>query len=98
MSFLWTRKRDNHTLNLGMPAPSTVLPIVLYARAPWPGHDLVVHELLQFSYVPGVNLAMEGSWAHGDPPECHLSLMDSDDHLLTTDEENSGPMDAVSPE
>ena len=33
-----------------------------------------VRELLQFSYVPAINLAMEGSWAHADPPDvCDLN-------------------------
>ena len=27
-----------------------------------------VRSLLNFSYIPGINLAMEGTWAHSDPP------------------------------
>ena len=35
-----------------------------------PGPDMTwsVRELLEFSYVPDINLAFEGSWERGDPP------------------------------
>ena len=26
-----------------------------------------VRNLLDFSYIPGINTAFEGTWAHGDP-------------------------------
>ena len=54
-------------------------------RMPGPDRKWSVRSLLNFSYVPPINLALEGTWAHGDPPagydlgSCSDSPEQSDD-------------------
>ena len=51
-----------------------------------PRNDLLwsVRSVLNFSYVPAINLAYEGSWAHGDQ-EGQLGLQTPDPDLASSD-------------
>ena len=51
---------------------------VLKSGGPAPDMKWSVRELLDFSYVPGINDAYEGTWASGDPPPLMDETLDLD--------------------
>ena len=51
---------------------------VLKSGGPAPDMKWSVRELLEFSYVPGINEAYEGTWASGDPLPALNETLDYD--------------------
>ena len=58
---------------------------LLEGSPPGPDGRWSVRKLIDFSYLPGVNDAFEGTWAHGDPAQ--VQDLDSDG----TDDSHNGP-------
>ena len=52
-----------------------------------------VRDLLNFSYVPRINSAFEGTWAHGDPPDGN-DLDDLNDQSPGTTSTSSSDLDS----
>ena len=50
-----------------------------------------VQTLLDFSFVPVLNSAFEGTWAHGDPPDFEVS----DASIYSSSEQDEGSVEPI---
>ena len=48
-----------------------------------------VRDLVEFSYTPAINKAIEGTWAHGDPPDVDDLYTDSNDNASAESDTNT---------